>query len=30
MNYVAEPGKFRVLIGTNSVDLLESEFEVKK
>jgi beta-glucosidase len=29
MKYVAEPGKFRVLIGTNSANLLESEFEVK-
>lgn len=30
MNYVVEPGKFKILIGTNSTDLIESEFEVEK
>jgi len=28
MRYVVEPGEFRVMVGTNSVDVIEAKFEV--
>jgi beta-glucosidase len=30
MNYIAEPGKFKVFVGTNSSDVMEKEFELVK
>jgi hypothetical protein len=28
MRYVVEPGEFRVMVGANSVDVIEAKFEV--
>jgi beta-glucosidase len=28
MRYVVEPGEFRVMVGANSVDVIEARFEV--
>jgi len=28
MRYVVEPGEFRVMVGSNSVDVLEAKFQV--
>jgi len=28
MHYVVEPGEFRVMVGANSVDVIETKFEV--
>ena len=29
MRYVVEPGEFRVMVGANSVDVIETKFEVR-
>jgi beta-glucosidase len=29
LRYVVEPGEFRVMVGANSVDVLDAKFEVK-
>jgi hypothetical protein len=28
MRYVVEPGEFRVMVGSNSVDVIDGKFEV--